>query len=259
MVGAFPLAKLGFLVVKQISKPIANSIAGRAKSSRLFREYVCIPVAQLFHWYDVKVRMRILNLGKVTTIPKLNQEKAIETGSQLLSEFIILSIASSMLVYEYRRSSEKEEARQAEVEREKQEMANKVMCLELAVDKQSAQIRELTRLAHSVLEKRQERVAAAANESSNPQDAAFSNGESENDLEGLIGSSAADLLDSTPHPALPASRSNCQSSVSTYFFSSSALKSTTTALFPETGDEQEAYRNGAIMEAVQIYLDGCPE
>lgn len=79
-VGAFPLFKLGFLVVKQISKPIANALARRAKSSRIFREYVCIPVAQMFHWYDVKVRMRILNLGKVTTIPKLNEEKAIETG-----------------------------------------------------------------------------------------------------------------------------------------------------------------------------------
>ena len=79
-VGAFPLAKLGFLVIKQISKPIANAIAKRARSSRVFRDYVCIPVAQLFHWYDVKVRMRILNLGKVTSIPKLDEKKAIETG-----------------------------------------------------------------------------------------------------------------------------------------------------------------------------------
>jgi len=55
-VGAFPLAKLGFLAVKQISKPIANAIAKRARGSRVFREYICIPVAQLFHWYDVKVR-----------------------------------------------------------------------------------------------------------------------------------------------------------------------------------------------------------
>ena len=89
VVGAFPLFKLGFLVVKQISKPIANSIAKRAKKSRIFREYLCIPTAQLFHWYDVQIRMKLLNLGKATTVPKLNEEKAIETGSQLLSEFIL--------------------------------------------------------------------------------------------------------------------------------------------------------------------------
>lgn len=54
---AFPLAKLGFLVIKQVSKPIAQGFARRAKESRLFREYICIPIAQFYHWYDVKVRL----------------------------------------------------------------------------------------------------------------------------------------------------------------------------------------------------------
>ena len=54
---AFPLAKLGFLVIKQISKPIAQGFARRAKQSRIFREYICIPIAQFYHWYDVKVSL----------------------------------------------------------------------------------------------------------------------------------------------------------------------------------------------------------
>ncbi len=83
MVAAFPLAKLGLLVVKQISKPLANAIARRAKSSKFFRNWVCIPTAQIFHWADVKVRMRILNLGKVSKVPKLDETKAIETGAQV--------------------------------------------------------------------------------------------------------------------------------------------------------------------------------
>ena len=82
-IGAFPLAKLGLVVIKQISKPIANGIAARARKSRIFRNYVCIPIAQFFHWYDVKVRMKTLNLGKVSTVPKLDEKKAIETGSQV--------------------------------------------------------------------------------------------------------------------------------------------------------------------------------
>ena len=86
-IGAFPLAKLGFVLVKQISKPIANGIANRARKSKLFRNYICIPVAQLFHWYDVKVRMRVLNLGKVSNVPKLDEKKAIETGSQVSTLF----------------------------------------------------------------------------------------------------------------------------------------------------------------------------
>ena len=84
-IGAFPLAKLGFVLVKQISKPIANGIASRARKSKLFRDYVCIPVAQFFHWYDVKIRMRVLNVGKVSKVPKLDEKKAIETGAQVKS------------------------------------------------------------------------------------------------------------------------------------------------------------------------------
>ena len=152
--GAFPLAKLGFLAIKQISKPIANSIARRAKSSRLFREYVCIPIAQLFHWYDVRVRMRIMNLGKVTSVPKLNEEKAIEQGSQLLSEFIILSVASGVILYEYNRQSEKEEVKQEQLEREKALINDKIINLEVTVEEQRAQIKELTRLTYALHDKK---------------------------------------------------------------------------------------------------------
>ena len=84
-VGAFPLAKLGFVVLKQISKPIANSIASRARKSKFFRNYICMPPAQFFHWYDVKIRMKVLNIGKVTSVPKLDEKKAIETGAQVSS------------------------------------------------------------------------------------------------------------------------------------------------------------------------------
>ena len=82
-IGAFPLAKLAFIVIKQVSKPIATGIASRARKSKIFRNYVCMPPAQLFHWYDVKIRMKALNLGKVSNVPKLDEKKAIETGAQV--------------------------------------------------------------------------------------------------------------------------------------------------------------------------------
>lgn len=46
VVGAFPAAKLAALLLKQISKPIANVIKEKAKSSPVFRTYVCMPPAQ---------------------------------------------------------------------------------------------------------------------------------------------------------------------------------------------------------------------
>ena len=42
VVGAFPLFKLVSLAVKQISKPVANSLKTAAKQNELFRKYVCI-------------------------------------------------------------------------------------------------------------------------------------------------------------------------------------------------------------------------
>lgn len=43
---AFPVAKLGALVLKQLSKPIANYVKTQAKQSLLFRTYICMPPAQ---------------------------------------------------------------------------------------------------------------------------------------------------------------------------------------------------------------------
>ena len=74
---AFPLAKLGFLAIKQISKPLANVVANRGRKSKIFRNFVVLPVAQFFHFLDVKVRMRILNLGKVTKVPKVRMNRKI--------------------------------------------------------------------------------------------------------------------------------------------------------------------------------------
>lgn len=54
VVGAFPAAKLGALLLKQISKPIANAVKQQAKSSPIFRKYVCMPPAQCKYGIELK-------------------------------------------------------------------------------------------------------------------------------------------------------------------------------------------------------------
>jgi len=151
MVGpaAFPVAKLGFLLIKQVSKPFAKSIAARAKTSPLFKNWVCIPVAQAFHFYEVKMKMRALNLGtgKVTKVPKLTETKAVEQGAEILSEFIIISIASGILIYEYNRSKEKDDAKEEKLKADREMIKSKIFELELKVEKQSTQIRSLAKTA----------------------------------------------------------------------------------------------------------------
>jgi len=146
---AFPLAKLGFLLIKQVSKPIAKSIAQRAKNSPFFKNWICIPVAQAFHFYEVKVKMTALNLGsgRVTKVPKLSETQAVQQGAELLSEIIILSIASGILIYEYNRSKEKEEAKEEKIKADRETIKDKIYNLEVKVEKQSVQIRNLAKTA----------------------------------------------------------------------------------------------------------------
>jgi len=143
-VAAFPVAKLGLLLIKQVSKPIAKRIAARARETRIFRDYVCIPTAQLFHWYEIQLKLKILNVGgKATKVPKLSEAKAIEQGSEILSEFLLFSLAASILIYEYNRSSEKEAAKEERLRADREMIKTKITELELKVERQTIQIKSL--------------------------------------------------------------------------------------------------------------------
>jgi len=57
----------------------------------------------VYNWCEVKTKMWIMNLGKPTTIPNLNEAMAIELGANLLGETIVFSIAAGILWVEYSR------------------------------------------------------------------------------------------------------------------------------------------------------------
>lgn len=46
VVGAFPMAKLFYLGIRQVSKPLANRIKEAARRSEFFKTYICLPPAQ---------------------------------------------------------------------------------------------------------------------------------------------------------------------------------------------------------------------
>ena len=46
MVAGFPLIKLFGIVIRQLSKPLANAAKVRAKNNHFFRTYLCVPPAQ---------------------------------------------------------------------------------------------------------------------------------------------------------------------------------------------------------------------
>ncbi|XP_037953143.1 putative OPA3-like protein CG13603 [Teleopsis dalmanni] len=145
VIGAFPAAKLGILAIKQISKPVANVIKANAKQSPTFRKYICMPPAQFYNWVEVKTKMWALNLGRPVTVPPLNEAMAIELGANLLGEFIIFAIGAGLLILEYARQSKNEYKKQETQKQDRAALVTQLSEMGFRLERQDAQIRELTR------------------------------------------------------------------------------------------------------------------
>ncbi|XP_075153997.1 putative OPA3-like protein CG13603 isoform X2 [Haematobia irritans] len=146
VIGAFPAAKLGVLAIKQVSKPIANVIKSKAKQHPFFRNYICMPPAQLYNWVEVKTKMWALNLGKPVNVPPLTEAMAVDLGANLLGEFIIFAIGAGLLIFEYARQTSNEAKKQEKMALEKLELTNNLAEMTFRLERQDAQLRELTRV-----------------------------------------------------------------------------------------------------------------
>ncbi|XP_042884718.1 optic atrophy 3 protein homolog isoform X2 [Penaeus japonicus] len=147
MVG-FPIAKLGALVIKQVSKPLANVAKTRAKNSHFFRTYVLMPPAQFYHWCEVRMKMYVMNIGRSSqgsTIPRLSEEAAIELGANLLGEGVIFGIAVAILGYEVSRQKEKERKKEQEESDFINSLEQRINDLAFANEELDTKVRELTR------------------------------------------------------------------------------------------------------------------
>ncbi|XP_045133079.1 putative OPA3-like protein CG13603 isoform X3 [Portunus trituberculatus] len=153
MAVGFPLAKLGALVIKQVSKPLANVAKNRAKNSHFFRTYVLMPPAQFYHWCEVRLKMYVMNIGRSgqkTTIPKLSEEAAIELGGNLLGEGVIFSIAVVILAFEVSRQKEKEKKKEEAERAFIDSLENRINELTFATEELDTKLREVTRIAYAM-------------------------------------------------------------------------------------------------------------
>lgn len=133
-IGAFPLIKLGALALRQISKPLANHLKHRAKNSDFFRTKICMPPAQFYHWCEVNVKARMLNLRKPKEVVKLNEQAAIDLGAELIGEMVMFLIAAATILAEYTRQSRKYEAERCALEQRWTQIEAKVSNLEEKLD-----------------------------------------------------------------------------------------------------------------------------
>jgi len=149
MVGpaAFPLAKLAVVTIRQAGRPLARMVERLANRSSAFRKMVCLPMAQFYHYYEVKMKLAALNLGvgKVTKVTKLSEEKAVKQASEIISEVSILGVVVVILVHEYRKSKAESEQMEAESRMAREEIKDRIFDLETQLEGNAEQIRNLVR------------------------------------------------------------------------------------------------------------------
>lgn len=86
--------KITSLLIRTISKPVANAIKARTRQSPLFKRNF-IRFGQFINRLDLKLR----NNSNIKVRP-LNDNKAIELGSNFLSELFVFSIGAGLILYE---------------------------------------------------------------------------------------------------------------------------------------------------------------
>ncbi|TRY74455.1 hypothetical protein TCAL_10095 [Tigriopus californicus] len=103
------------MFVRQSSLPLARRIKSQARLHRSFKRFVVSPPAQLYHFYESKIKFNVMNLGHVRlrqAPPQLSEEDVLDLGSRLVSEMLIIGIGSAFAyseVVKYRlREAEKE-------------------------------------------------------------------------------------------------------------------------------------------------------
>ncbi|CAL8363762.1 unnamed protein product [Merluccius merluccius] len=149
VVGAFPIAKLLYLGVRQMSKPVANRIKAGARRSEFFKSYICLPPAQLYHWVEMRSKMRIMGF-RGASIKPLNEEAAAELGAELLGEAIIFLIGGGCMVLEYSRQASNAHRKEEELSRTIGSLQTQLGELSLGAETLDARLREVNRLLLSL-------------------------------------------------------------------------------------------------------------
>ncbi|XP_071352525.1 optic atrophy 3 protein homolog [Trachinotus anak] len=145
VVGAFPIAKLLYLGVRQMSKPLANRIKAGARRSEFFRNYICLPPAQLYHWIEMRAKMRVMGF-RGSTIKPLNEDAAAELGAELLGESIIFLVGGGCMVLEYSRQASNSRRKEEELNETITSLQTQLAELTLTTETLDARLKEVNRL-----------------------------------------------------------------------------------------------------------------
>ncbi|XP_054746963.1 putative OPA3-like protein CG13603 isoform X2 [Anastrepha obliqua] len=140
-----PILKLSLLGIQQLSSHVSKFIRMEAKQSKTFRNYMCVPAAQCYHWLDVKIKLLLLNMGRHVKVAPLNEAVATELGAEVLGEFIVFVTASTAIIFETNRQSTKKNIEALSVNMHHKDIIEAMEVLKYRQEQQNAYVQEITR------------------------------------------------------------------------------------------------------------------
>lgn len=105
--------KLTALAVKTVAKPLAKQVETFALTHPTTRQWL-MRMAQGYHRLQINVTRRVEGKEGKAFVGTITDEKAMDTASKLVSETVVFSIAGVLVMWEYRKSVEKENAKKEE-------------------------------------------------------------------------------------------------------------------------------------------------
>eukprot|EP00286_Rhodomonas_abbreviata_P020925 CAMPEP_0181297948 /NCGR_PEP_ID=MMETSP1101-20121128/5519_1 /TAXON_ID=46948 /ORGANISM="Rhodomonas abbreviata, Strain Caron Lab Isolate" /LENGTH=190 /DNA_ID=CAMNT_0023402933 /DNA_START=236 /DNA_END=804 /DNA_ORIENTATION=- len=123
-----PLFKFTGLLIRTLSKPVANAIKRRAVEKPTFRAR-CAAFAQLYHRVEVTLTMRLMG-HEARSVKPLSEAQAVSAGADVLGEGIVFAFAAAVLLAENYRSIQSEQAKREAVEARFEEQQQRIQELE---------------------------------------------------------------------------------------------------------------------------------
>ena len=167
---SLPFMKLGTLMVKTVSKPVAKALQASAKTNPTLRRG-CIGLGNALHKLNFRINDLVDPEYRVKRVKPLEEAAALAKGSTFLGESFIFVVAAGVVVYEATDKAHKEKAKKAkaaEAEAAKRaEAARRWQDVEERVERLQQEHRALqARCEEQLLALAREQKHAAANQSS---------------------------------------------------------------------------------------------
>ncbi|KAI9178663.1 hypothetical protein H9P43_005325 [Blastocladiella emersonii ATCC 22665] len=96
-------AKVGYLFLRTMAKPIANAVKSYAKEHPRFSEF-CIGFAQKLHRAEMTLKKSIFDY-QIDHVRPLSDVRALEMGANFIGEATLFSLVATVVVIETTRSS----------------------------------------------------------------------------------------------------------------------------------------------------------